>query len=436
MTSLISDLFSAFLFIYFVRGSLGVFFIEKRKSSILRYGAWLVFLSIEISGTQIITSPIYILCFNVICELVLVMVLYEGSLRRKILWVIAINLAAMLSELIVGYFFILLSIDIAGNAILGSFISKILLVFSLQAFKAYNHLRFKKDIPVIYWIAILIVPLGSVIILHTIFLYTESTEDNSYAISALLSTGVLMVINILTLSLYERILDRLEIKKQQVVFNNQIELYKRQIQEIEKSVKELHTLKHDSKNHLLCVKKYMESQEYDQAENYINNLLNIEGFGNNLNQIKSGNMVLDALLNYKNRIMADNGIAFEANLEVPQTFSVEDADLCVVLGNCLDNAIEAVSKIPYREGVAVKEKRITLKIILRKNTLFINIQNPFWGNLIRDNQGNYITTKVDAENHGLGMESVKRAIQKYDGQMVIETINSRFDVHIMLYCLT
>jgi len=158
MTSLISDLFSAFLFIYFVRGSLGVFFIEKRKSSILRYGAWLVFLSIEISGTQIITSPIYILCFNVICELVLVMVLYEGSLRRKILWVIAINLAAMLSELIVGYFFILLSIDIAGNAILGSFISKILLVFSLQAFKAYNHLRFKKDIPVIYWIAILIVP--------------------------------------------------------------------------------------------------------------------------------------------------------------------------------------------------------------------------------------------------------------------------------------
>jgi len=245
-----------------------------------------------------------------------------------------------------------------------------------------------------------------------------------------------MVINILTLSLYERILDRLEIKKQQVVFNNQIELYKRQIQEIEKSVKELHTLKHDSKNHLLCVKKYMESQEYDQAENYINNLLNIEGFGNNLNQIKSGNMVLDALLNYKNRIMADNGIAFEANLEVPQTFSVEDADLCVVLGNCLDNAIEAVSKIPYREGVAVKEKRITLKIILRKNTLFINIQNPFWGNLIRDNQGNYITTKVDAENHGLGMESVKRAIQKYDGQMVIETINSRFDVHIMLYCLT
>lgn len=118
----------------------------------------------------------------------------------------------------------------------------------------------------------------------------------------------------------------------------------------------------------------------------------------------------------------------KTHIEVPYNFHFNDADICMILGNCLDNSFDAVSKIDD-----AKHKIVKVEIIYRKNSLLLLISNPYVGNLKQDIDGNFVTTKPDAENHGIGLNSVRKAAKKYDGLVNISTENNVFTVQILLY---
>lgn len=334
----------------------------------------------------------------------------------------------MLTETIVGYIFIFIGISFNQTQILGSFVSKIILLMILAGLKIFNHSRLKRDIPFTYWCVLFFIPLGSIFVLNTLFSLCELSKDKNISVSALVSSAIILVINFIIIYIYENLSDRLEIQKQQIIFNKQIELCKNQIQEREESTINIRNIKHDIENHLICIREYVEREDCNYAKKYIDDLVSSEIYFKTSSCIDSGNIVVDALLNYKNSIMQQLDIKMVTRIEIPYNFKFNDADICVILGNCIDNSIEAVSKMDNTE-----ERMIYVEMIYRKNCLLLKISNPYLGNAKKDNQGNFVTTKSDAENHGIGLNSVKKAAQKYNGLVNIVSQNKVFIVQILLY---
>ena len=144
----------------------------------------------------------------------------------------------------------------------------------------------------------------------------------------------------------------------------------------------------------------------------------------NEQRIKSGNAVIDSMLNYKISEAVRRGIEVEYEVEIPEKLLMEDFDLTCILGNLLDNAVEAAEK--------TEEKFIGLKLKYReKGVLFFKIQNTFSGDLIVADD-TLMTTKEDRAGHGFGLISVRKSIQKYDGIMRIRREGNIFGITVLL----
>ena len=105
---------------------------------------------------------------------------------------------------------------------------------------------------------------------------------------------------------------------------------------------------------------------------------------------------------------------------------VTTLDLCVLLGNLLDNAIEACGKLEK------EKRRIQLSIKLVKNQLFIRTENPFEGKL-KWQGSRLLTQKTDENNHGIGLENVKRVVEKYHGTLEMNAEDQIFRTKILRY---
>lgn len=387
-----------------------------------------MFCAIGVIGTIIIKIPIFRLLFEICSSFVLCSILYYGSIRKKLLWILCLNLLGMIAETLVGLCFIVVEIRIVHVEILGSFISKIVLLMILIGIKLTNYSRLKRDIPLQYWCVLFCIPLGSIVLLNTVFLLCEESENKSAMVLAMISSALILAINFLIFHIYESLSDRMEIQKQQIIFNKQIELCKSQIQEREETNMNIRNMKHDIENHLICIREYLEHYDSEYAKKYVDNLLHGGTYFKESTAINTGNIVVDALMKHKFMIMQQNRIELKSHIEIPYNMLINDADLCIIMGNCLDNSIEAVCKMDDR-----RTKYIRLGLIYRKKSLLFRIENPYSGNIIRDTKGNLLTTKKDAGNHGLGLNSVQKAVQKYDGQMDMTEKDGIFRVQILLY---
>lgn len=216
-------LISSFMFLVIIREAMDIFFVKKDVPFFFSAFSWGIFYAIEFIGTNYISTPIILLIFEIISNLLLCIILYSGSLRKKLLWILFINFLGMVVESIVGYVFILADISVSDTQIPGSFISKIVLLMLLVLIKVFNHARLKRDISIRYWLVLFFVPMGSVFILNTLFSLCESSKGKNASVMAILSSAVILGINFLIFHIYEVLSDRLEIRKQQIIFNKQVE---------------------------------------------------------------------------------------------------------------------------------------------------------------------------------------------------------------------
>ena len=229
MNNIFFYIISSWLFLAITREAMGIFFVKKDMSYFISVAVWSMFCAIGIIGTIIIKIPIVRLLFEICSSFVLCSILYYGSIQKKLLWILCLNLLGMIAETLVGLCFILVEIRIVHVEILGSFISKILLLMILIGIKLSNYSRLKRDIPLQYWCVLFCIPLGSIVLLNTVFLLCEESENKNAMVLAMISSALILAINFLVFHLYESLSDRMEIQKQQIIFNKQIELYKSQI---------------------------------------------------------------------------------------------------------------------------------------------------------------------------------------------------------------
>lgn len=180
---------------------------------------------------------------------------------------------------------------------------------------------------------------------------------------------------------------------------------------------------HDGRNHLILLEGYLREERTAEAKNYIHQLLNRTEKAEV--QSRTGISAIDFMVNYKlSQALAAN---IRISLDLDVLFCpVKDQDMCVLLGNLLDNAIEAVEPMDM-------DKRI-IKIVMstKRNMLLITIINPYEGRR-KKSGGRYETTKLDKKDHGFGLDSVEKIVKKYDGYFEIVDDGKIFEVRAVFY---
>lgn len=170
---------------------------------------------------------------------------------------------------------------------------------------------------------------------------------------------------------------------------------------------ELLKLKHDLKNHLQTIQYLINNHKIEQASAYLNDLSNSEPFKSYVN---SKNEIINAILNTK--ITQHRNIKFTVRLSIDR-FAIQHNDLTVIMGNALDNAIEA------SEQLETAERQIKIYLSESKQYCKIKIINQFL-QPPKVERGLLISSKNDQQTHGLGFLSMSKIAEKYDG-----TVNFR-----------
>ncbi|MBQ4536370.1 MAG: GHKL domain-containing protein [Lachnospiraceae bacterium] len=189
-----------------------------------------------------------------------------------------------------------------------------------------------------------------------------------------------------------------------------------------KSKQEMDRLRHDWKNHVNTVQAMWEKGETTKAVEYVAGLA--EESKNNTYTILSGNEVADAILNLKYEKAKENGIDFQFRGNLDKLSCLEPMEICVLLGNALDNALEACGK---------GEAESLIRIAATENTgfLLLTIENTLHEKIVlRDNKP--VTTKKNPSEHGFGILGMQHVVHKYQGDLRFEIQDGIFKVQMML----
>lgn len=246
--------------------------------------------------------------------------------------------------------------------------------------------------------------------------YDELRKE--YLIVMLVSIASLLVIStmlhIIFLEKYIHYRDRdqeLSMLKQKN--SMQYEYYKNQ----KETFDNMRIMYHDLKNHML-----LSSLNPDYLAEIKSNLSQFEHFSD------TGNGILNMLL-WKKYIEASKyGIELDSVIEKADLNFIEDMDLCSIVGNILDNALEACKEVDRNQ---IPE--ISVRIGKINNFIVFKIENDCVGSLRKKRSENlFETTKTEKDMHGIGLRSVKRAVEKYDGNCEFECTSHKFTTEILI----
>ena len=191
--------------------------------------------------------------------------------------------------------------------------------------------------------------------------------------------------------------------------SEQAELLERDYTAVNRAYQVNAKLFHDLHNHIGVLRQFLTHEKYGEAVRYLDEL---QAPVRNLTAaVWTGDETADYLINSKAAAAEADGIRFQVQVEFPRRTNIRSVDLCAILGNLLDNAIEAARQVPdpSRRTVALTIRRI-------HQMLVIKVENSFSSVPVQEN-GELKTTKTEGGLHGWGLKSAQTAAEKYDGMV-------------------
>lgn len=244
--------------------------------------------------------------------------------------------------------------------------------------------------------------------------------DRTMMISFSLVTSIGLYL-VLLLYDYSRLL--LKEKKQADHEKTVLQYEIRSAQREMKASDDIRRLYHDVKNHLLAIQSMAGSEGEINA--YLKELLpQFEGYET---QVRTGNPTVDAIMSEKIQRACSDGIRFNVCLDLSRLSFIKTVDMVTIFGNAVDNAIEALKKT---EG---GDKYLYIKSSNFANNVIIKFENRFDGT-VELRGGEPVTSKKDAEMHGIGIKSIRNTVSRYGGTVSVkaDNTNKMFTLLIMI----
>ena len=271
-------------------------------------------------------------------------------------------------------------------------------------------------------ISLVLMPICSIIVI-TLLIYTDTCTDIGLTI---VSIG-LLIANFLMLYLYNLLLHSISQQYEMEMLKTQLQAYANQLNVVLRGEEKIKALRHDIKHHLNELMLLANKHDVAEIQKYIDEM---NSFLKNPNEIvASGNLEIDSVLNFMLQKAEKELKTVDIKVMLPEKVR-HSFDINVMLGNLLENAIEAAGK--------TENKYLSVHIKLKRGILKVKIENSFESSGIlceEQNRKDTIlkTTKPFTEQHGIGLKNVKKIVEKYNGTMAVTAQKGIFCVNLLLY---
>ena len=386
-------------------------FLGERKSPLLPWlSSFFLYYVASSIAFLFLNVPWITITANVIVLLV-ISLNYEASKIKKIVGAISTFSVMLFLETTAALLLLGSDLSLVTGAVDVSSITWIFLglysyavILLLTHFKSIKMAHFTTSLT---WV-VLIVPVGSAVLAwFTIFLPM---------IIGLASIIILFIINFAGFYFQNELTIAYEDKMKATLDTQEKEYYFAQNELMNDTVEMIKGVRHDMKLHLATLGNYI--KDNPEAINYINHLIGditkSEAYSD------TGNIALDSIINFKLKSVKADGIEVELDIFAPAVIDIEATDVVIILGNLLDNALEAVSR--------VEEKIINVYLSYQKGNLLVRIENTFDG-LVNEN----LTTLKSDDGHGYGLKNLRRSVDKYNGTVDVNHEKGLFSVEVLLY---
>lgn len=196
------------------------------------------------------------------------------------------------------------------------------------------------------------------------------------------------------------------------------EILQKYYTEVENMYARMRGWRHDYRHHIQTMKVHAAKGEYAEIDRYLDmldqDLTNVETV------VKTGNRMADAILNSKLSLAEQKEIRIKAEARIPVSLTVSELDLCTIIGNLLDNAMEACMELPPQERL------IRVYMEMKGNYLYFALTNTAKG----EKKHSFRSTK--GKGHGLGLSRVDAAVKKYGGYVTRASEDGAFSTEILL----
>lgn len=203
----------------------------------------------------------------------------------------------------------------------------------------------------------------------------------------------------------------------------QRELIETHYAEVDNMYRQIRKWRHDYRNHIQVMKAYVADGNIDAVAHYLDELdTDLQTVDT---VIKTGNAMTDAILNSKISLAKSKGIAVKADARIPVALKTTDIDLCVIIGNLFDNAIEASLPLPE------ENRKIRVYMDMRGTQLYISFTNLTASKKLLKLGGLFASTKRGGD-HGFGLVRIDDIVYKYDGYLSRNSEDGAFTTEILL----
>ena len=390
---------------------MGAFHEERQTSSFIWVGSYVLFYIATTTAFFLFNVPILSVSVNA-SMLFLITFNYKSSFKKRMAVVFTALTSGILVDSFVATFMVGLShVDmfetVGFSSVTGIIIMNLTFYLLALCFVGLkNILNRRIETLMLFKLATLMVPFASSIVT---FMIIEQLTTLSFSLILGFNLFVFILLNSVASMHEEKVKAKLNAQEKEYYFS-QSEL-------MVETVEVVKSIRHDMKLHLATLKDYTERNPSD-AVAYIEYLM--EDINKSEVYSDTGNVALDSIINYKLKNAKQDDIEATLKIFAPSMIGIEAPDIVTILGNLLDNALEAVSK--------VEKKWISLHVAYQAGNLFIRAENTFDGIVKKD-----FATLKSGDGHGYGLKNVRKSVDKYDGVVDVSHENGTFAVEVLLY---
>lgn len=414
ITEIISCVFEiVIIFIYF-----GGVLDKKENANKWYFGYFIACVGVNFVRTSLFLPFRLNVLVTVIIALITAFLCFNGTSFKKLFFVIVYTVALMISEILtasmLSNFFKIeyddgLTMRYLGMALSTAFLFVFCIFTIYIARKKYRHL------PIKYNILMILCPIFSLYLLILLDSYIAKLPENNYILSFVAVMG-LCYINVMIFDFFDYYEKGLQAQTLDIILRSSEKNYAL----LQENEKELHILRHDIQKYMSEMKELLNEGNQATARQYAEDINEIVIKDTSIS--RTGNLVLDTILNVENKKAVRLGIKYDVKLNVSESINIASVDLSRILYNVIDNAIEACEK--------VKEKYILVSVSADSGLLKIVVENTSQPVEINDNK--IKSTKSDKKKHGFGIASIKSALKNNNGLISFDYNNGIFVCRIIM----
>lgn len=384
-----------------------------------------IVVSIVLFGVSATTSTLHLpthfnLAIALLICLAFLLILFKGKLRNKVflsaIYIVIIFFADILATITITFFGIEYSMSGGDNVtyIVGAMLSDFIRLWLLAYVGKILSQRIQ-NLPISYWIFMLVCPVLSIMCLVIFDIYLMQAEEVNKLL-IFIPPFCILYINFMLFRFFETFSEQIRLRVIEELAQKEEENYKI----LQNNETELRKLRHDMKNHIMMLQEYLEN---DDAETALQHLKSIQETLSGISSaVYTNNPAIDAAINIGARKAQAENIEYKAQIIGDAIVKIEAADICKFLSNAIDNAIEAC--------ILCEKKHIYIELNITTDNVKIHIENTTMSN---PDTIKFLTSKTDRKNHGYGIKNMKSVVKKYNGMMETKVSNEVFYLDTILY---